>query len=53
MFASNNQIMSYMSSPFSNAFVHDDYEFEDDRYEDDDDRENEDPDDSNEGEFSF
>lgn len=34
--------MSYMGSPYSlsNAYMHDDYEFDDDRYDDDDDRDN-------------
>lgn len=32
--------MSYMGSPYSNAYMHDDYEFDDDRYDDDEERDN-------------
>lgn len=43
--------MSYMGSPYSpNAYMQDDFDFDDDRFDDEDDRENEDPqDESDEG----
>lgn len=34
--------MSHLGSPYSNAYLHDDYD-EDDRFDDEENRENEDP----------
>lgn len=46
--------MSYLGSPYSSAYLQDDYEFDDDRYDDEDDRENDEPqDESDEGKRHF